>query len=57
MPQSLTADQMERLRLAAERAELPGACRYVVDRRPCCVVAQPAVLERVYTASPDSGKP
>ena len=41
----ITQEMMDRLLEAAERAEAPGACRYVRDGEPCCVIAQLGALE------------
>lgn len=43
----LTVEQKKRLLRAIDTASGPGACRYVYDGAPCCVVAQLAALEGI----------
>lgn len=45
MKDKLTEEQIARLQTAIDKAETPGACRYVVDGRPSCVIAQLYILE------------
>jgi hypothetical protein len=40
----ITRKQMDLLLEAAERAKMPGACRYVYEGEPCCVIAQLGAL-------------
>jgi hypothetical protein len=44
MKELISRKQMDRLLEAATLAREPGACRYVKDEQPCCVIAQLAVL-------------
>lgn len=46
----LTPEQVQKLEQAIDLARDPGACRYVKDGAPCCVVAQLAVLEGIPVA-------
>lgn len=41
----MTEEQIARLQTAIDKAENPGECRYVVDGRPSCVIAQLYILE------------
>src|SRR5690606_23458401 len=43
----LTDEQRENLLLAIERAKDSGACRYVKNGEPCCVIGQYAYLTGV----------
>lgn len=45
MKDKLTEEQIARLQTAIDKAENPGARRYVVDGRPSCVIAQLYILE------------
>lgn len=45
MKDKLTEEQISRLQTAIDKAENPGECRYVVDGRPSCVIAQLYILE------------
>jgi hypothetical protein len=44
MKAKISQEQMNKLLEAARFACDPGACRYVKDGEPCCVIAQLAVL-------------
>jgi len=39
--------EVNNLRKAIDLAEKPSGCKYVVDGKPCCVIAQLAVLEGI----------
>lgn len=41
----MTEEQIARLQTAIDKAKNPGKCRYVVDGRPSCVIAQLYILE------------
>ena len=41
----MTEEQIARLQTAIDKAENPGACCYVVNGRPSCVIAQLYILE------------
>lgn len=45
MEDKLTEEQIVRLQTAINKAENPGGCRYAVDERPSCVIAQLYILE------------
>jgi hypothetical protein len=46
-PATLTKQQRDNLLLAIDRAEGFGACTYVKDGKPLCVIAQLAAIEGV----------
>ena len=47
MKYDLTKAQIEKINKAIELAQEPGACKYMVDGKPCCVIGQLAALEGV----------
>lgn len=47
MKYELTKTQVEKVNKAIELAQEPGACKYMVDGKPCCVIGQLAALEGV----------